>query len=50
MPVSRPPAGQGHVEEHGPLIEAIVGGEPERAARLARGHVEGFEQAIRAAI
>lgn len=40
----------GHVEEHGPLIEAIVTGEPERAARLARGHVEGFEQATRAAI
>ncbi|GAA2312540.1 GntR family transcriptional regulator [Streptomyces hawaiiensis] len=40
----------GHVEEHGPLIEAIVAGEPERAARLARSHVEGFEQAIRAAI
>ncbi|MBB4716896.1 DNA-binding GntR family transcriptional regulator [Streptomyces luteogriseus] len=40
----------GHVGEHGPLIEASVAGEPERAARLARGHVEGFEQAIRAAI
>jgi DNA-binding GntR family transcriptional regulator len=40
----------GHVEEHGPLIEAIVAGEPEKAARLARGHVEGFERAVRAAI
>ncbi|MER6711674.1 MULTISPECIES: GntR family transcriptional regulator [unclassified Streptomyces] len=40
----------GHVEEHGPLIEAIVAGEPERAARLARSHVEGFERAVRAAI
>ncbi|CAL9374113.1 hypothetical protein SUDANB108_00925 [Streptomyces sp. enrichment culture] len=40
----------GHVEEHGPLIEAVVAGEPERAARLARGHVEGFERAIRAVI
>jgi len=40
----------GHVEEHGPLIEAIVAGAPERAARLAREHVEGFERAIRAAI
>ncbi|MFD5480364.1 GntR family transcriptional regulator [Streptomyces hawaiiensis] len=40
----------GHVAEHGPLIEAITAGEPEKAARLARGHVEGFEQAIRAAI
>ncbi|MEV6028450.1 GntR family transcriptional regulator [Streptomyces sp. NPDC052036] len=40
----------GHVGEHGPLIEAIVVGDPEKAARLARSHVEGFEQAIREAI
>ncbi|WP_274918146.1 GntR family transcriptional regulator [Streptomyces sp. WZ-12] len=40
----------GHVEEHGPLIEAIVAGNPDKAARLARGHVEGFERAIRHAI
>ncbi|MDQ8703974.1 GntR family transcriptional regulator [Streptomyces sp. LHD-70] len=40
----------GHVEEHSPLIEAIVAGEPDRAALLARDHVEGFERAIREAI
>ncbi|MET9459338.1 GntR family transcriptional regulator [Streptomyces canus] len=40
----------GHVEEHGPLIEAIVAGDAETAARLARSHVVGFEQAIREAI
>ncbi|MFM9369979.1 GntR family transcriptional regulator [Streptomyces sp. Da 82-17] len=40
----------GHVEEHSPLIEAIVGGEPDQAAELARSHVEGFERAIREAI
>ncbi|WP_310723323.1 GntR family transcriptional regulator [Streptomyces sp. N2A] len=40
----------GHVEEHGPLIEAIVAGDPEEAAQLARSHVEGFERAIREAI
>ncbi|MFI0780484.1 GntR family transcriptional regulator [Streptomyces sp. NPDC021212] len=40
----------GHIEEHGPLIEAIVAGDPEKAAQLARDHVEGFERAIRAAI
>ncbi|MFM9455179.1 GntR family transcriptional regulator [Streptomyces europaeiscabiei] len=40
----------GHVEEHGPLIEAIVAGDPDRAAQLAGSHVVGFEQAIRAAI
>ncbi|MFC8428735.1 GntR family transcriptional regulator [Streptomyces sp. NPDC057253] len=40
----------GHVEEHGPLIAAIVAGDADRAARLARGHVEGFERAVREAI
>jgi DNA-binding GntR family transcriptional regulator len=40
----------GHVGEHGPLIDAIVAGEPEKAARLARSHVEEFERAIRGAI
>ncbi|MGW2857817.1 FCD domain-containing protein [Streptomyces sp. NPDC001215] len=40
----------GHVGEHGPLIDAIVAGHPEKAARLARSHVEGFERAIREAI
>ena len=39
-----------HVEEHEPLVEAIVAGDAGEAARLARGHVEGFEQAIRSAI
>ncbi|MES4908606.1 MULTISPECIES: GntR family transcriptional regulator [unclassified Streptomyces] len=40
----------GHVAEHGPLIEAIVAGDPDQAAQLARSHVEGFERAIRAAL
>ncbi|MFJ3994036.1 GntR family transcriptional regulator [Streptomyces sp. NPDC090032] len=40
----------GHVEEHGPLIDAIVAGEPEAAAQIARAHVEGFERAVRDAI
>ncbi|MEV7380389.1 GntR family transcriptional regulator [Streptomyces lydicus] len=40
----------GHVEEHGPLIEAIIAGDPDKAAQLARDHVEGFERAIREAI
>ncbi|CAL9371322.1 GntR family transcriptional regulator [Streptomyces sp. enrichment culture] len=48
--LDRLPGMAGHVEEHGPLIEAVVAGEPERAARLAREHVEGFERAIRAAL
>ncbi|MBC9727277.1 GntR family transcriptional regulator [Streptomyces sp. TRM68367] len=40
----------GHVGEHGPLIEAIVAGDPGKAAQLARSHVESFERAIRGAI
>ncbi|MER6244588.1 GntR family transcriptional regulator [Streptomyces griseorubiginosus] len=40
----------GHVEEHGPLIAAIVAGDADRGARLARSHVEGFERAVREAI
>ncbi|MFJ9713654.1 GntR family transcriptional regulator [Streptomyces sp. NPDC101234] len=40
----------GDVEEHGPLIEAIVTGDSDRAAQFARGHVAGFERAIREAI
>ncbi|GAA1702004.1 GntR family transcriptional regulator [Streptomyces yatensis] len=40
----------GHVGEHGPLIDAIVAGDPDKAAQLAGNHVEGFERAIRAAI
>ncbi|MEW1720554.1 GntR family transcriptional regulator [Streptomyces sp. NPDC093109] len=45
--VDRLPGMAGHVAEHGPLLEAIVAGDPERASRLARGHVEGFERAVR---
>jgi DNA-binding GntR family transcriptional regulator len=40
----------GHVGEHVPLIEAIVAGDPDKAAEQARSHVEGFERAIRDAI
>ncbi|MEU5025138.1 GntR family transcriptional regulator [Streptomyces milbemycinicus] len=40
----------GHVAEHGPLLDAIVSGDPDQAAQLARSHVEGFERAIRGAI
>lgn len=46
----RLPGMAGHVGEHGPLLRAITGGDPDKAAELALDHVEGFEQAIRAAI
>jgi DNA-binding GntR family transcriptional regulator len=48
--IDRLPHMAGHVEEHGPLIEAIVAGDPDKAAQLARSHVERFERAIRDAI
>jgi DNA-binding GntR family transcriptional regulator len=40
----------GHVAEHGPLIGAILDGDPATARRLAAEHVAGFEQSIRALI
>ncbi|MFJ9543454.1 GntR family transcriptional regulator [Streptomyces sp. NPDC101225] len=48
--IDRLPDMAGHIGEHGPLIEAIVGGDADRAADLARGHVEGFERAVRAVV
>jgi DNA-binding GntR family transcriptional regulator len=38
----------GHVEEHGPLLDAVVAGDTDRAAELAREHVIRFEQEVRA--
>jgi len=40
----------GHVEEHGPLLRAIVAGDSRSAAKLASAHVAGFERAVRAAM
>lgn len=40
----------GHIEEHRPLLAAIVGGDADKAAELSRGHVEGFERAVRAVV
>ncbi|AXG76592.1 GntR family transcriptional regulator [Streptomyces paludis] len=48
--VDRLPGMAGHVGEHGPLLEAILAGDQDRASRLARGHVEGFERAVRTVI
>ena len=39
-----------HVGEHVDLLRAIAGGEADRAERLARDHVTGFETAIRGVI
>lgn len=40
----------GHVNEHAPLLTAIIDGDGKKAAELTLGHVTGFEQAIRALI
>ncbi|MGW8380574.1 GntR family transcriptional regulator [Streptomyces sp. ODS28] len=40
----------GHVEEHRPLLEAIIAADPATAEQLAGSHVERFEKAVRAAI
>ncbi|MFF9040412.1 GntR family transcriptional regulator [Streptomyces sp. NPDC014892] len=48
--VDRLPGMAGHVGEHGPLLQAIAAGDADKAAELARGHVAGFERAIREAI
>ncbi|MGI5350441.1 GntR family transcriptional regulator [Streptomyces sp. CA-250714] len=49
--LDRLPGGvSGHIEEHRPLLAAIIDGNAEKAAELSRSHVEGFEQAVRAAI
>jgi DNA-binding GntR family transcriptional regulator len=39
-----------HVNEHAPLLTAIVSGDADRAAELAREHVTGFEAGVRAVI
>ncbi|MEU7783156.1 MULTISPECIES: GntR family transcriptional regulator [unclassified Amycolatopsis] len=40
----------GHVDEHVPLLTAIIEGDAEKAAALTLAHVTGFEAAIRALI
>jgi DNA-binding GntR family transcriptional regulator len=48
--LDRIPSIAGHVEEHVGLLEAIVAGDEETAARLALEHVVGFERAVRAVL
>lgn len=37
----------GHVEEHAPLLEAVVAGHVDRASELAAAHVARFEREVR---
>lgn len=39
-----------HVKEHATLLEAVLDGDADRAERLSRRHIVGFEQAIRSVI
>jgi DNA-binding GntR family transcriptional regulator len=39
-----------HVQEHVPLLRAIAAGDADRAAVLAREHVEGFEREVRSVL
>jgi DNA-binding GntR family transcriptional regulator len=39
-----------HVEEHRSLLDALAGGDAARATDVARRHVTGFDQAIRAVL
>jgi DNA-binding GntR family transcriptional regulator len=46
--LDRLPGMAAHIEEHRGLLEALTGGDDARAADVARRHVIGFDQAIRA--
>lgn len=48
--VPRLPGMAYHVDEHVPLLTAIIEGDAEKAAALTLEHVTGFEAAIRALI
>ncbi len=48
--LDRLPTVDEHVEEHVELLRSIAAGDTDRAEELAREHVIGFEQAIRAVI
>jgi DNA-binding GntR family transcriptional regulator len=48
--LDRLPSVDVHVREHVELLRAIAAGDADRADDLARQHVLGFEQAIRAVI
>ncbi len=43
----RLPGMAGHVEQHGPLLRAVVDGDGDRARELAAAHVADFEREIR---
>jgi DNA-binding GntR family transcriptional regulator len=48
--IDRLPGLAGHVGEHRALLEAILAGDADEAARLALDHVTGFDAAVRAVV
>jgi DNA-binding GntR family transcriptional regulator len=48
--LDRIPVVASHVQEHVPLLRAIAAGDADRAAELAREHVEGFEREVRSVL
>ena len=48
--IHRLPDMAAHIEEHGPLLEAVIAGDADRAGELASRHVIHFESEIRALI
>lgn len=50
MVIDRLPDLSRHVHEHVDLLRAVIDGEEDRAAELARVHVSGFEHAVREAL
>lgn len=50
MVVDRLPDLSGHVHEHLNLLRAVIDGDEDQAAELARVHVSGFERAVREAL
>jgi DNA-binding GntR family transcriptional regulator len=48
--LDRLPRMAAHIEEHRGLLDALTGGDAARAADVARQHVTGFDQAIRAVL
>lgn len=50
MVIDRLPDLSHHVREHVDLLRAVIDGDEDRAAELARAHVSGFEHAVREAL
>ncbi|MGO4245890.1 GntR family transcriptional regulator [Paenarthrobacter sp. RAF54_2] len=50
MVLDRLPDLEHHVREHLDLLRAVIDGDEEKAAELAKAHVTGFEHAVRTAL